>query len=85
MMNSGGLECETFSFTLRGLKLKVRGFRVNFVEVFEWFDKCDRLKIIFKSRKTKIIKFSFILNIIWNYHYISLICCRKNTNMYKWK
>jgi len=36
-------------FTLRGLKVKVGGFRVNFVEVCEWFDGCDRLKNIFKS------------------------------------
>jgi len=36
-------------FTLRGLKVKVGGFRVNFVDVSEWFDGCDRLKIIFKS------------------------------------
>jgi len=35
-------------FTLRGLKVKVRGFRVNFVEVCERFDECDILKIIFK-------------------------------------
>jgi len=55
-----------------------------FVEVCEWFDGCDRLKIIVKSRKNKITKLSFILNMIKNYHYVSLICCRKNINMYKW-
>ena len=33
--------------------MKVRGFRVNFVEVYKWFDVCDRLKILFKSRKKK--------------------------------
>jgi len=36
-------------FTLRGLKVKVSEFRVKFVEVCEWFDGCDRLKIIFTS------------------------------------
>jgi len=61
----------------------VSAFTVNFVEVCEWFDGCDRLKIIFKSRKNKITKLSFILNMIKNYHYISLICCIKNINMYK--
>ena len=65
--------------------MKVSGCRGKFVEVCEWFDKCDRLKVIFKSRKNKITKLSFILNMIKNYDYISLICCRKNTNMYKWK
>jgi len=34
--------------TLSGLKVKMGGFRVKFVEVCEWFDGCDRLKIIFK-------------------------------------
>jgi len=29
--------------------MKVGGLRVNFVKVCEWFDGCDRLKIIFKS------------------------------------
>jgi len=36
-------------FTLCGLKVKVGGFRVNFVEVCDSFYGCDRLKIIFKS------------------------------------
>jgi len=67
------------------LKVKVIWFRVKFVEVYEWFDGCDRLKIIFKSRKNMITKLSFILNMIKNYHYISFICCSKNINMYKWK
>jgi len=49
MMDSSGLECKLVLFTLRGLKVKVSGFRVKFVEVCEWFDECDRLKIIFKS------------------------------------
>jgi len=31
------------------------GFRVKFVGVCEWFDGYDRLKIIFKSRKNKIV------------------------------
>jgi len=44
--------------------VKEGGFRVNFIEVCEWFDGCDRLKIIFKSRKNKITKFSLILNMI---------------------
>ena len=30
--------------------MKVSEFRVNFVEVCEWFDGCDRIKIILKSR-----------------------------------
>jgi len=49
--------------------VKVSGFRVKFVEVCEWFDECDRLKVIFKSRKNKITKLSFILNMIKNYHW----------------
>ena len=65
--------------------MKVSVFRVDMVEVCEWFDGCDRFKIIFKSRKNKITKLSFILNMIKNYHDISLICCRKNINMYNWK
>ena len=31
------------------------GLRVKFVKVCEWFDGCDRLQIIFKSKKNKII------------------------------
>jgi len=31
--------------------VKVDGFRVKFVKVYESFVGCDRLKIIFKSRK----------------------------------
>ena len=68
-------------FTLKGLKVKVSGFRVKFVGVCEWFDGCDRLKIIFKAIKNKITKSSIILKIIKNYHDISLICCRKNIKM----
>ena len=60
-------------------------FRVKFFEVCEWFDGSDKLKIIFKWRKNKITKLSFILNMVKNYHYISLICYRKNINMCKWK
>ena len=41
-------------FTLSGLKVKVGGFRVMFVKVHEWFVGCDRLKIIFKSKKTRL-------------------------------
>jgi len=65
--------------------VKVGGFRGKFVKVCEWFDGCDRLKIIFKSRKNNITKLSFILKIIKNYHYISLIYRRKNIEMYKSK
>jgi len=63
-MNSSGLECGDFLFILKGLKVKVRGFRVKFVRVCEWFHRFDRLKIIFKTRKNKITKFSFILKVI---------------------
>jgi len=28
----------------------VGGLRVKFVQVCEWFDGCDRLELIFKSR-----------------------------------
>ena len=34
--------------------MKVGGLRVKFVKVCEWFDGCDRLQIIFKSKKNKI-------------------------------
>jgi len=65
--------------------VKLGELRVKFVQVCEWFDGCDRLKIIFKSWKNKITKLYFILKIIKNYHYISLIYPRKNMKMYKWK
>jgi len=71
-------------FALSGLKVKVIRLRVNFVQVCEWFDGCDRLKIIFKSKKNKITKLYFILKIIKNYHYISLIYRRKKMKMYNW-
>jgi len=61
------------------------GLRVEFVKVCEWLDECDRLEIILKSKKNKITKLYFILKIIKNYHYISLIYRRKNMKMYKWK
>ena len=77
MMDSSGLECKLVLFTLRGLTVKVSGFRVKFVDVCEWFDGCDRLKIIFKSKKNKVTKLYFILKIIKNYDYISLIYRRK--------
>jgi len=64
--------------------VKVGVFTIKFAEVCEWFNGCDRLEIIFKSRKNVITKLSFILNMIKNYYYISLICRRKNINMYKW-
>jgi len=65
--------------------VKEGGFTVKFVKVCEWFDGCDRLKIIFKLRKNKITKLSIILEMIKNYHCISLICCRKKINMYERK
>jgi len=65
--------------------VKVGGLKVNFIQVCEWFDGCDILKIILKSRKNKITKLYFILKIIKNYHYISLIYRRKNRKMHKWK
>jgi len=70
-------------FTLSWLKVKKDGFRVEFVQVCEWFDRCDTLKIIFSSRKKNITKLSSILKIIKNYYYTSLICYRKNIKMYK--
>jgi len=70
-------------FNLKGLKVKVSGLRILFVEVCEGFDEFDRLNIIFKSRKNKTTKLSFMLSMIKNYHSISLICCKKNINMYK--
>jgi len=72
-------------FILSGLKVKVSGLKLKFVKVCEWFDGCDRLKIIFKSWKNKITKLYFILKIIKNYHYISMIYHRNTMNMYKWK
>jgi len=57
--------------------VKVSRLRTKFVEVCEWFDEFDRLKIVFKLRKKKITKLSFMLSMIKNYHYISLICCKK--------
>jgi len=77
MMNSSGSECEVCVVTLSGLKVKEGEFKVKFVKVCEWFDGCDRLKIIFKSRQKKITKLSFILKMIKNYYCINLICCRK--------
>ena len=65
--------------------MKVCGYRVKNVEVYEWFDECDRLKVIFKSRKNKITKVSFIFKIIKNYQDTSMICRRKNIKMHKWK
>jgi len=59
-----------------------------FVEVCEWFDGCDRLEIIFKSRKNKNTKLSFILNMIRNYHYIiwfvveKILICKNENNIF---
>jgi len=72
-------------FTLSGLTVKVGGLKIKFVKVCEWFDGCDTLKVMFKSKKNKITKLYFILKIIKNYYYISLIYHRKNMQMYKWK
>jgi len=77
MMTSSGLQCEICVVHFKLTKGKSGWFRVKFVKVYEWFAGCDRLKIIFKSRKKKITKLFFILKIIKNYHYISLICLRK--------
>jgi len=84
-MTSIGLQCEVCVVHFKWIKGDSGGFRVKFVKVYEWFVWCDRLKIIFKSRKNKINKLYFILKIIKNYHYTSLICGRKNIKMYKWK
>jgi len=85
MKNSSELEYEVCVVHFNRLKVKDGGFRVKFVKVCEWFDGYDRLKIIFKSRKNKITQLLFILKMIKSYHCISLICVRKNINMYKWK
>jgi len=55
MMNSSGLKCEICVVTLSGLKVKEGGFRVKFVKVCEWFDGCDRLKIILNQGKTRLL------------------------------
>ena len=65
--------------------MKVGGLRVKFVKVCEWFEGCNRLKIIFKSKKNKITTLCFILKIIKIYHYIGLIYRIKNIKMYKSK
>jgi len=92
MMNSSGLDWEVCVVTLTRLKVKEGRFRVKFVKVCEWFDGSHRMEIIFKTRKNKITKLSFILNMIRNYHYIIwfvvekiLICTNENNinNIYK--
>jgi len=65
--------------------VKVSGFRAKFIEVCEWFDRCDRLKIIFKSRKNKVTKFSSILNMIKIIIIKVWFLVEKNINMYEWK
>jgi len=65
--------------------VKDGGFRVNFIEVCEWFNGCDRLKIIFKSRKNKITKFSLILNMIKIIIINVWFVVEENINMYEWK
>ena len=84
-MASSGLHCEVCVVHFKWTKVKSGGVRVKFVKVDEWFIGCDRLKIIFKSKKNKMTKLSFILKLIKNYDYITLICRRKNINMYNWK
>jgi len=84
-MTLSGLECEVCVIHFEWIKGERGGFRIQFVKVYVWFVGCDRIKIIFKSRKNNITKLSIILKIIKNYHYISLICRRKNIKMYKWK
>jgi len=61
MINSSGLECEACLVHFKGIKGEKWE---DLVKVCEWFDGCDRLKIIFKSRKNKITKLSIILNMI---------------------
>jgi len=65
--------------------VKDGGFRVNFIEVCEWFNGCDKLKIIFKSRKNKITKFSLILNMIKIIIINVWFVVEKNINLYEWK
>ena len=65
--------------------MKDGGFRVNFIEVCEWFNGCDKLKIIFKSRKNKITKFSLILNMIKIIIINVWFVVEKNINLYEWK
>ena len=77
MMNSSGLECEVCVVHFKWIKGEGEGFRIKFVNICDWFDGCDRLKIILKSKKNTITKLYFILKIIKNYHYISLIYRRK--------
>jgi len=70
-------------FTFSGLNVKMGGLRVKFVKVCERFDGCDRLKFILKSKKNMITKLYFILKIIKNNHYTSMIYRRKNMKMCK--
>jgi len=73
-MTSSGLQCEVCVVHLKWIKGESRWIKRK---VCEWFDGCDKLKIIFKSEKKKISKLYFILKIIKNYHYISLNDRRK--------
>jgi len=84
-MTSSGLQCEVCVFHFKLIKGETGWIKSKFVKVCEWFDRCDRLNIIFKSRKKKIIELYCILKIVKNYHYISLIYRRKNMKTYKWK
>ena len=86
MVNSSGLKCEVWVVHFKWIKGE-RGwiFIVEFVKVCEWFDRCDRLQIIFKSRKTKITKFSLILNMIKIIIINVWFVVEENINMYEWK
>jgi len=66
-------------FTLSGLKVKICRFTLKFVS--HWIDVIDYK--LYLNQKKKITKLSFILKIIKNNHYISLICSIKNIRMYK--
>ena len=82
-MTSSGLQFEVCVVHFKWIKGERWWIQNKFVKGYEGFVGCARLKIIFKSRKNKITKLCLILNMIKYYHYISLICCRKNINMYK--
>jgi len=48
-INSSGLECEAYLVHFKGIKCESRWIKSKVCDVCEWFDGCDRLKIIFKS------------------------------------
>ena len=66
--------------------MKVGRLRVKFIQVCEWFDGCDRLKIILKSRKNKITKLYLIFKIIKPRHNCDLdITLKPLHNRDDWK